>query len=140
MATLYELTEDALGQILVEPKNALVKQYNRLLELDGVRLSMTEGALGGIARKALDPKTGVRGLRAIIEEAMLDIMYDVPILENVKGVVINEELISSGGRVRASTFVTGYVSPRWTGRTSAAFERAARELGSARGGSLTAAA
>jgi len=98
LATLHELTEDALVQILVEPKNALVKQYKRLLELDGVRLNLTDGALRAIARKALDRKTGARGLRAIIEEAMLDIMYDVPSLENVKEVVINEEVITSGGR------------------------------------------
>ena len=98
VATLHELTEEALVEILVEPKNALCKQYKRLLELDGVRLNLTEGALHAIARKALDRKTRARGLRAIIEEAMLDIMYDVPSLENVKEVVINEEVITSGGR------------------------------------------
>lgn len=98
IATLHELTAEALVQILVEPKNALVKQYKRLLELDGVRLNLTEGALGAIARKALDRKTGARGLRAIIEEAMLEIMYDVPSLENVKEVVINEEVITAGTR------------------------------------------
>ncbi|PIE17946.1 MAG: ATP-dependent Clp protease ATP-binding subunit ClpX [Proteobacteria bacterium] len=98
LATLHELTEDALVRILVEPKNALVKQYRRLLEMDGVRLTFTDSALSAIATKAIDRKTGARGLRAIIEDAMLDVMYDIPSVEDVKEVVINEEVISGSGR------------------------------------------
>jgi ATP-dependent Clp protease ATP-binding subunit ClpX len=98
VATLHELTEEALVQILVEPKNALSKQYKRLLDLDGVRLTITEGALGAIASKALNRKTGARGLRAILEEAMLEIMYDVPSMDNVKEVVVNEDVIMNGAR------------------------------------------
>ncbi len=98
IATLHELTPEALVEILVEPKNALVKQYKRLLDLDGVRLTFTDGALQAIAQKAIDRKSGARGLRAIIEDAMLEIMYDIPSLENVKEVVINEEVITQGAR------------------------------------------
>ena len=93
IATLHELTEAALVKILVEPKNALVKQYKRLLELDDARLVFTDGALHAIARKSLERKSGARGLRAIIEEAMLDVMYDVPSEENIMEVVISEEVI-----------------------------------------------
>jgi len=98
IATLHELTEDALIRILVEPKNALVKQYRRLLEMDGVRLTFTDAALKAIARKAIDRKTGARGLRAIIEDVTLDVMYDVPSIDNVKEVVINEDVIGGSGR------------------------------------------
>jgi len=98
VATLHELTEDALVEILVKPKNALVKQYTRLLELDHVRLSFTDGALHAMARRAIERKSGARGLRAIIEEAMLDVMYDVPSMSNVKEVVINEEVILGSGQ------------------------------------------
>jgi ATP-dependent Clp protease ATP-binding subunit ClpX len=98
IATLHELTEEALIRILVEPKNALVKQYRRLLEMDGVRLTFTDAALKAIAHRALDRKTGARGLRAIIEDVTLDVMYDVPSLDNVKEVVINEDVITGGGR------------------------------------------
>ncbi|MFT7580658.1 MAG: ATP-dependent Clp protease ATP-binding subunit ClpX [Myxococcota bacterium] len=98
IATLHELTEDALVEILIEPKNALVKQYRRLLDMDGVRLTFTDGALRAVAAKALARKTGARGLRAIIEDAMLDVMYDIPSMDNVKEVVVNEEVISGDGR------------------------------------------
>ena len=98
VATLHELTEEALMKILIEPKNALVKQYKRLLELDNVRLSFTESALAAIARRSLDRKSGARGLRAIIEESMLDIMYDVPSMEGVKEVVISEDVILDSGQ------------------------------------------
>lgn len=97
VATLHELQEQTLIKILQEPKNALVKQYKRLFEMDGVRLSFTDGALAAIASAALERKTGARGLRAIMEESMLDIMYDVPSLQNAQEVVINEEVINSGG-------------------------------------------
>jgi len=98
VATLHELTEDALIEILVEPKNALSKQYKRLLELDGVRLKITEAALSAIAKKAITRKTGARGLRAILEESMLEIMYDVPSMDNVKEVVVNEDVITGGAQ------------------------------------------
>ncbi|TNF25603.1 MAG: ATP-dependent Clp protease ATP-binding subunit ClpX [Deltaproteobacteria bacterium] len=98
IATLHELTEDALIRILIEPKNALVKQYRRLLEMDGVRLTFTDAALKAIAHRAIERKTGARGLRAIIEDVTLDVMYDVPSMDNVKEVVINEDVITGSGR------------------------------------------
>ncbi len=97
-ATLHELDEDALIEILLKPKNALVKQYKRLFEMDGVRLTLTDGALKAIAKAALDRKTGARGLRAILEEAMLEMMYDIPSMDGVQEVVINEEVITGAGR------------------------------------------
>jgi ATP-dependent Clp protease ATP-binding subunit ClpX len=77
IATLHELNEDALIDILTKPKNSLVKQYQRLFEMDGVKLKFTEGALRG-RQEALERKAGARGLRAILEHAMLDIMYEIP--------------------------------------------------------------
>ncbi|PLY05409.1 MAG: ATP-dependent Clp protease ATP-binding subunit ClpX [Desulfuromonas sp.] len=96
IATLNELTEDALIQILREPKNALIKQYQRLFEMEKVNLKFTDGALVAIAREALTRKTGARGLRSIMENAMLDVMYDIPSQDRVKEVVLNEEVITKG--------------------------------------------
>jgi ATP-dependent Clp protease ATP-binding subunit ClpX len=96
VATLHELSEEALVEILIKPKNALTKQYARLLELDDVGLTFAEGALRAIAKKAISRGTGARGLRAIIEEAMLETMYDIPSEDNVREVVINEEVITKG--------------------------------------------
>lgn len=96
IATLTELDEAALIQILREPKNALVKQYQRLFEMENVTLKFTDDALSAIAHEALDRKTGARGLRSIIENSMLDIMYDIPSQDQVKEVVINEEVIAGG--------------------------------------------
>jgi ATP-dependent Clp protease ATP-binding subunit ClpX len=93
LATLQELDEDALVQILIEPKNALVKQYQRLFELDGVKLTFTDESLRAIANLSLERKTGARGLRAIMEDSMLDIMYEIPALNTIKEVVISEEVI-----------------------------------------------
>ncbi len=93
MATLTELDEEAMVQILKEPKNALVKQYQKLFEMENVRLRFTDGSLVAIAKEALKRNTGARGLRAILENAMLDIMYDIPSQANVNEVVINEEVI-----------------------------------------------
>ncbi len=90
-----ELDEEALVRILTEPKNSLIKQYQKLLMMEGVKLKFTEGAMKAIAKKAVTRKTGARGLRAILEEVMLDLMYDVPSQQNVKEVVINEEVINS---------------------------------------------
>jgi len=93
VTSLEELDEGALIEILTKPRNALVKQYKKLLEMDGVQLKFTEGALRAIARAALKNKAGARGLRAILETAMLDIMYDVPSKRNVREIVISEEVI-----------------------------------------------
>jgi ATP-dependent Clp protease ATP-binding subunit ClpX len=96
IATLHELTEDALIDILTKPKNSLVKQFQKLFEMDGVKLKFTKGALQAVARKALVRESGARGLRAILEEAMLDIMYEVPSKQGIKEVVVNEDAISNG--------------------------------------------
>jgi ATP-dependent Clp protease ATP-binding subunit ClpX len=95
IATLDELDENALVSILTEPKNSLLKQYQKLLALEGVKLRFTEGALKSVAKKAVQRKTGARGLRAILEDVMLDLMYDIPSQTNVKEVVINEEVITN---------------------------------------------
>ncbi len=94
VATLDELDEKALVRILTEPRNALTKQYEKLLSFEKVKLRFTEGALGAIARKAFTQKTGARGLRAILEEAMLDVMYDAPSQKQIKEVVITEDAIT----------------------------------------------
>jgi ATP-dependent Clp protease ATP-binding subunit ClpX len=93
ISTLTELSEEALVDILVKPKNALIKQYKKLFEMDGVNLKFTPEALTSIARLALKHKAGARGLRAILESAMLDIMYEIPSQPSIKEVVINEEVI-----------------------------------------------
>ena len=93
VATLDDLSEASLVQILTEPKNALAKQYKRLLELDGVSLRFTDEALVTVAKEALRKKTGARGLRAILEKAMLDVMYDMPSQKGVKEVVLNERAV-----------------------------------------------
>ena len=95
-ATLHELTEDALVDILTKPKNSLVKQYTRLFDMDGVKLKFTKGALTAVAKQALERHSGARGLRAILENAMLDVMYDIPSRTGVKEVVVNEEVIARG--------------------------------------------
>ncbi|MEM1417137.1 MAG: ATP-dependent Clp protease ATP-binding subunit ClpX [Myxococcota bacterium] len=96
IATLHELNEDALVDILTKPKNALVKQYNKLFEMDGVKLTFAKPALKAVARESLKRNAGARGLRAIMEHAMLDIMYDIPSQCGIKEVVVNEEVIASG--------------------------------------------
>jgi ATP-dependent Clp protease ATP-binding subunit ClpX len=96
IATLHELSEDALIDILTKPKNSLVKQFHKLFEMDGVKLKFAKGALAAIAKKALSRESGARGLRAIMEEAMLDVMYDVPSKQGIKEVVVNEEAILQG--------------------------------------------
>ncbi|QDX00601.1 ATP-dependent Clp protease ATP-binding subunit ClpX [Staphylococcus chromogenes] len=93
VANLETLDVEALKNILTQPKNALVKQYTKMLELDDVALEFTEEALDAISNKAIERKTGARGLRSIIEEALIDIMFDVPSTENVAKVVITEETI-----------------------------------------------
>ncbi len=93
VATLEELDENALVRILREPKNALIKQFQKLFEMDNIKLHFTEGAIRAIAREAIEKKTGARGLRAIIEKAMLDVMYELPSRKEVKECVINEDVI-----------------------------------------------
>jgi len=98
VATLEELDEEALIEILKEPKNALIKQYQKLFEMEKVTLKFTDGALEAIARETLHRKTGARGLRSILENAMLDIMYEIPSQDRVKEVVINEDTILQKSR------------------------------------------
>ena len=98
VSTLNELDEAALIQILREPKNALIKQYQRLFEMEKVNLKFTDGALVSIAKQALERKTGARGLRSILENAMLDVMYDIPSQDRVKEVVLNEDVITKGAK------------------------------------------
>ena len=98
VATLNELTEEALIQILIEPKNALIKQYSKLLEMEGAELEIRPAALHAIARKALARKTGARGLRSILEHALLDVMYELPNQQNVVKVVIDENSITNGAK------------------------------------------
>jgi ATP-dependent Clp protease ATP-binding subunit ClpX len=93
LATLTELDEDAMVQILKEPKNSLVKQYQKLFDMENIRLRFTDGSLVAIAKEALKRNTGARGLRSILENSMLDIMYEVPSQPNVKEVVISEDVI-----------------------------------------------
>jgi ATP-dependent Clp protease ATP-binding subunit ClpX len=93
VATLEELDEDSLVRILTEPKNALVKQYGRLFEMESCELELREDALRAIARKAMNRKTGARGLRTILEYVLLDIMYDLPSMDNVSKVVVDESVI-----------------------------------------------
>jgi ATP-dependent Clp protease ATP-binding subunit ClpX len=97
VATLEELDENALIRILTEPKNALLKQYHRLFGMEGVDLEVRPQALTAIARRALARKTGARGLRSILEHVLLDIMFDLPTLENVSKVVVDEATIVGDG-------------------------------------------
>jgi len=94
LATLEDLDEEALVTILTEPKNALVKQYQRLFEMEGARLTFTDDALKAIAKRAISRKTGARGLRSILEDILLDTMFDLPSLSNVEEVVVNEEAVA----------------------------------------------
>ncbi|MGB5547161.1 MAG: ATP-dependent Clp protease ATP-binding subunit ClpX, partial [Polyangiales bacterium] len=96
IATLHELNEEALVDILTKPKNALVKQYQKLFEMDGVKLKFAQGALHAVAREALKRNAGARGLRAIMEKSMLDIMYEVPSQSDIREVAVSEEVIVSG--------------------------------------------
>ena len=93
VATLGELSEDAMVQILTEPKNALVKQYPRLFAMDGVDLEIRPSALVAIAKKALARKTGARGLRSIMEQSLMDTMFELPTLDGVQKVVLDEHTI-----------------------------------------------
>ncbi len=94
VATLEELDEDALIEILVEPKNALTKQYRRLFDMEGAELEFREDALRAVARRAMQRKTGARGLRTILENVLLDTMYELPGMENVSKVVVDESVVA----------------------------------------------
>ncbi len=98
LATLDELTESALVRILSEPKNALIKQYQRLLSFDSVKLKFTDKACTAIAKEAVHRKTGARGLRGILEEVMLDIMYETPSQTNITECVITDDVITKRGK------------------------------------------
>ena len=95
--SLDGLTEDMLVKIMKEPKNAILKQYQKLLELDEVSLEFDDSALSAIAKKAMEKKTGARALRSIIEEYMLDIMYEIPKDDNIGSVLITEDYINNKG-------------------------------------------
>jgi ATP-dependent Clp protease ATP-binding subunit ClpX len=94
IATLEDLDEDALIKILTEPKNALTRQYGKLFEMEGVRLSFNEDALSGIAKKAIERKTGARGLRSIMENILLDTMFELPSLDDVTEIVVDGDVVA----------------------------------------------
>ena len=96
IATLEELDENDLMRVLVEPKDSISKQYQKILELENVKLKFTDGALRAVSRLAVNRKAGARGLRAILENTMLDIMYDIPSRSDVKEVIINEDVVRKG--------------------------------------------
>lgn len=98
IASLEELTEEALISILVKPKNALIKQYEALFAMEGVKLTVTEPALVAIAKKAIQRKTGARGLRSIVESVLTDVMYEVPSMTDVKEVVVDDRVINEGAK------------------------------------------
>jgi ATP-dependent Clp protease ATP-binding subunit ClpX len=96
LATLEDLDEEALVRILTEPKNALTKQYKALLDMDGVNLDFREEALRAIAKKAIERKTGARGLRSIMETILMDTMFDIPTASDIEDVIINEDVVTNG--------------------------------------------
>ncbi|MGO2339980.1 MAG: ATP-dependent Clp protease ATP-binding subunit ClpX, partial [Psychrobacter sp.] len=96
LAALQELDEEALVQILTEPKNALVKQYKYLFDMEGAEINFTQEALDAIAKKAMERKTGARGLRSIVENALLETMYELPSMKDAKTVLVDEEVINEG--------------------------------------------
>jgi ATP-dependent Clp protease ATP-binding subunit ClpX len=97
IAHFHQLDEEALVTILVEPKNAIVKQYKEILRLDNVKLTFTNSALRTIAKLAIKRKTGARGLRSIIEQAMLDLMFKIPSMESVVECIVTEDTILNNG-------------------------------------------
>ena len=104
--SLDNLDREALIRILKEPKNSLVKQYTKLFELDGVDLSFDEEAIGAIADKALERKTGARGLRAIMENVMLDLMYRIPSAEDISDCTITKDMVAENLKEMESTSMT----------------------------------
>ena len=100
LATLHELSEDALVQILTRPKNALVRQYQRLFDFENVKLEFTEEALHAVAEQAIERKAGARGLRSILELIMLDVMYEIPSQSNVRKCIVTEDVVHGRGSVQ----------------------------------------
>jgi ATP-dependent Clp protease ATP-binding subunit ClpX len=96
IVNLSDLDEDALVRILQEPKNALVKQYTKMFELEGIGITFDKDAVRAVARKALSRGTGARGLRAVIEEIMLDVMFEIPSRQDVREIVVTEESVENG--------------------------------------------
>ena len=107
MVTLEELSEEALVRIITEPKNALLKQYKKLFKIDGVDLEIREDAIRAVAQKALERKTGARGLRSILEGVMTDIMYEIPSRDDVKKFIITKETITDGAKPVLVTVANG---------------------------------
>ena len=101
--TLDSLDRDALVRILTEPKNALVKQYEKLLEMDGVKLEFDDAAIEAIAEKAISRKTGARGLRSIMEEIMNDVMYSAPSKSDLRKCIITKECVTDGAKPKLIT-------------------------------------
>ena len=95
IATLNDLDEDALIKVMTEPKNALIKQYTTLFDMENVKLTVTEDALRAIARKAIEKKTGARGLRSIMEGILLDLMYEIPDMKDITEVIVDEKVVTS---------------------------------------------
>ena len=95
ISTLDELTEDDLIRILKEPKNAIIRQYKRLVEMDGVNIIFNDDAVRAVARKAVERKTGARGLRAILEDCMMNIMYEIPSADNIEEIILKRESIEN---------------------------------------------
>jgi len=98
VAKLHQLDENALIDILTKPKNSLTKQYKKMFEYDDVILEFGEGTLEAIAKKAIERKTGARGLRAIVEDTLLDIMYEIPSMNNVEKCIITKECVETGAK------------------------------------------
>jgi ATP-dependent Clp protease ATP-binding subunit ClpX len=98
IAPLHELNQEAMIQILTEPKNALIRQYQKLFEMEGVNLRFTQEATQRIAAEAIKRKSGARGLRAIIERCMLDIMFELPDWENIAQCIVNEDVVTNKAR------------------------------------------
>ena len=98
IVALEELSKEAMLKVLLEPKNSVIKQYQKLMQYDGVELEFTEDALDEIVEKALERNTGARGLRSIVEGALMDVMYETPSNDSVKKIVITKECISDGAK------------------------------------------
>jgi len=98
IATLNDLDEDALIKVMTEPKNALIKQYTTLFNMEDVKLTVTEEALRAIAKKAIEKKTGARGLRSIMEGILLDLMYEIPDMKDIAEVIVNEKVVNEGSK------------------------------------------
>ena len=112
VVTLESLDKDALINILTKPKNALVKQYKKLFEIDNVQLNFTDEALEAIANEAIKRKTGARGLRSIVEETMTEIMFDIPSDESIEKVIINQDCITEKKNPEVIKLPEGEVRPQ----------------------------